>query len=106
MVTAGELLAAVLDYYQEHAYLSYGGVDRVWRKQRMRLKCPSMQDAVGSPECFYVPESGEQSAAFYLRVPVMPESGSPRYTYAVYTEEDEAESFGTFGFLCEWSGKP
>ena len=28
-VTAGELLAAVLEYYQEHAYLSYGGVDCV-----------------------------------------------------------------------------
>ena len=95
VVTAGELLAAVLDYYQEHAYLSYGGVDRV-EETEDAFEVSIYAGRSGNPECFYVPESGEQSAAFYLRVPVMPESGSPRYTYAVYTEEDEAESFGTF----------
>lgn len=94
-VTAGEVLAALLDYYQEHGYLSYGGLDRV-EETADAFEVSVYVGRNGNPECFYVPETEERSAAFYLRVPVIPESGSPRYTYAVYTEEEEADSFGTF----------
>lgn len=97
-VTAGELLAAVLEYYQEHAYLSYGGVDCVEETEDV-FEVSVYAGRSGNPECFYVPEAEGRSAAFYLRVPVTPESGSPRYTYAVYTGEDEAGSFGTFAPL-------
>ena len=97
-VTAGELLAAVLEYYQEHAYLSYGGVDCVEETEDV-FEVSVYAGRSGNPECFYVPEAEGRSTAFYLRIPVTPESGSPRYTYAVYTGEDEAGSFGTFAPL-------
>lgn len=63
MVTAGELLAAVLDYYQEHAYLSYGGVDRV-EETEDAFEVSIYAGRSGNPECFYVPESGSRARPF------------------------------------------
>lgn len=102
-VTVGEVLASLLDYYQSNAYYSYGGLDEI-RELEDAWEIVLYAGRVGSPECFYVPENGQRSAAFCLRVPYVPEnaSGFPRYCYAVYTEEEEAESFGTFTGL--WDG--
>ncbi len=96
-VTVGELLASLLDYYQENAYYSYGGLDGI-QEMEDTWEIAVYAGRAGSPECFYVPEKGERSAAFYLRVPYVPGDASetPRYCYAVYTEGDEEESFGTY----------
>lgn len=95
--SAGEILAALLDYYQENAYYSYGGVDRIEETEDTFL-ITLYAGRVGNPESFYVPERGDRSAAFYLRVPFVPQehSGAPRYVYAVYTEAEEENSFGVY----------
>ena len=96
-VTAGELLASLLDYYQNHAYYSYGGLDGI-RELEDAWEVSVYAGRIGNPECFYVSENEKRSAAFYLRVPYVPEetSETPRYCYAVYTGEEEPESFGIY----------
>ncbi|MFR5731829.1 MAG: hypothetical protein ACLUD2_07660 [Clostridium sp.] len=91
------MLASLLDYYQNHAYYSYGGLDGI-RELEDAWEVSVYAGRIGNPECFYVPENEKRSAAFYLRVPYVPEetSETPRYCYAVYTGEEEAESFGIY----------
>lgn len=70
-VTAGELLASLLDYYQNHAYYSYGGLDGI-RELEDAWEVSVYAGRIGNPECFYVSENEKRSAAFYLRVPYVP----------------------------------
>ena len=96
-VTTGEVLAALLDYYQENAYYSYGGLDGI-REKDDGWEVSVYAGRVENPECFYVPENEKKPAAFYLRISYVPDETTemPRYCYAIYTEKEEAESFGIY----------
>ncbi len=96
-ITAGELMAAVLDFYQENAFYSYGGLDEIC-KEDDEWNVSVYAGRMGNPECFYVPEYENGQAAFYLRVPYVPQDTAemPRYCYAVYTETDDGKNFGTY----------
>ncbi len=95
--TIGEVLAALLDFYQQHAYYSYGGLDQI-RETEDTLLISIYAGRTGNPECFFVPEKEERDAAFYLRVPFVPEETgkSPRYIYAVYGETESEDNFGIY----------
>lgn len=96
-VTVGELLAVLLAYYHENGYYSYGGLDQITESEDI-FEVAVYAGRTGNPECFYVPGTEKRSAAFYLRVPAVPEAVDkvPRYCYAVYTEEEEDTGFGTY----------
>ena len=103
--TAGELRRAVLDYYQEHAYLSYGGVDR-GRNRGCVWKCPSMQDAVEAPECFYVPGPGSRARPFLSARTGDAGIWISRVIPILSILGDEAKALETFVSSASWSGKP
>lgn len=96
-ITTGELLASLLDYYQENAYYTYGGLDRI-REGEDAWEATVYAGRVGNPECFYVPENGQKQGAFYLRIPyiALEADKMPRYCYAVYTEQEDEDSFGIY----------
>ncbi len=105
LLTAGDLLAALLNYYQENSQYSYGGIDRI-REEKDFWSVDVYAGRTGNPECFFAPETDTQPAAFYRRTAYVPDDPAepPRYLYAVYTEKEQEESFGVYTEFAETAG--
>lgn len=102
LLTTGDLLAALLDYYQTNSQYSYGGLDQIQEEETYWL-VRVYAGRTGNPECFFATETDTQPAAFYRRTVYVPDDPEepPRYLYAVYTEKEQEESFGVYTEFAE-----
>lgn len=98
-ITAGEAVVAILDFYNQNPFYSYGGVDG-WRETQDSYVFLVYASVAGNPENFMVLGSDpETDSVIYHRVSWIPErtSESPRYIYAAYSNKEDAGAFGTYG---------
>lgn len=97
-LTAGEAVIGILDFYNQHPFYSYGGVDG-WRETGDSYVFTLYASVTGNPENFMVLGSDpETDSVIYHRVSWIPErtSETPRYLYAAYSNRKEPGASGTY----------
>lgn len=105
LLTTGDLLAVLLNYYQTNSQHSYGGIDQIREEEDFWI-VSIYAGRTGNPECFFAPETDTQPAAFYRRTAYVPDDPAepPRYLYAVYTAKEQEDSFGVYTEFAEAAG--
>ena len=97
-ITVGDAIMSVLDFYDTHPYLSYGGLDEIHKSLDV-FEITVYAGVSGMPENFMVVGSDpENDSTIYHRVKWMPddEDKSPRYVYVAYSNNKARNPFGTY----------
>lgn len=104
-LSTGDLILTILDYYNSNSFYSFGGIHDISADQEgtddgggichvtVYACCPENNGD------FIVREGGEDGKGIiFHRIPYIPDDSgeSPRYLYATYSENPEADTFGTY----------
>lgn len=95
----GDMILSVLDYYNSHAYFSYGGIDKIVEDGDHYLVTVYTGVTGGESGFFVAGDDPETDAVIYKAVRYMPDdpAESPRNIWAVYTSDGDGEDPEPFG---------
>ena len=97
-ITIAEAITSLADYYNTHAYYSYGGLDSV-REDGDNYVFTVYASVNGVPSDFIVIGSDEvDDSIIFHRTSYVPEvkSESPRYVYVTYSNNPAYDAFGIY----------
>ena len=97
-MTVGDAITSILDFYQTHPYISYGGLDAV-HEYSDSFEFTVYAGILGIPENFMVLGSDpEKDSLIFHRAEWLPDNMEmcPRYVYIPYSNNRERDAFGTY----------
>ena len=97
-LTVGDAIVSVLDYYNQNAFYSFGGIHAV-EDTGERYVFSLYAGVSGNPENFMVLGSDpvSDSVIYHAADHELPDgSGTPRYVYASYSNNPAHDAFGTY----------
>lgn len=98
LITVGDAILTILNYYHDHPYYSFGGIDGM-EESDTAYTFTIYAGVTGNPENFMVLGSDrETDRIIYHAVPYIPGNRSlpPRWIYASYSNHPDYDAFGTY----------
>ena len=93
-ITNGDLVYNILQYYMDHSYYNFGGIDKIEENgNSYDVYIYAYNTLVGGS---FVTSTNEDDAIIYKRIEFVPDDTSfePYYVYVPYTTYDDSDSFG------------
>lgn len=102
-VTVEEAIVTLLEFYEEHPWYGYGGIDGYEKSERGWM-ISLYAGVVGNPDNYIVLADREEESVIYHRLPWIPkkDTDSPRWVYAAYTNSPDEPAFGSYEDFRSW----
>lgn len=97
-LTVGDAILSLLNYYDNHPFYNYGGIESVEEKGS-KFIFTVYASVSGNPENFMVTGSDEETdSVIYHSVRFLPKDKkeSPRFVYVMYSNNPSYHAFGTY----------